>query len=104
MRYFLAIRSGNRGLSLSPFAFRLGPAEAGRPYLEELTGACPHLLGDGRATDHPRNFFNSSCVVESIDTRHRPGAAHGLLDEKLRRAACRNLRQVRNAQYLEALS
>jgi hypothetical protein len=56
------------------------------------------------AADHPGQFLYPAILVEPLHGCDRSAAADALLDRKVARAGGRDLRQMRNAQDLEALA
>src|SRR5262245_12124573 len=95
MRYFLAT------LSLSGFAFAFRRMFA---IGDQLTRARPHRVGDRRAADHPRDLVDALLRLQPLHGRHRAIRSYRLLDAELGRPPCRDLRQVRDAEYLEVLA
>ena len=112
---------GARGRSTAQLAGRAGSAgstDAGAATsskAESLTRgaglAAQHLarvlargLGDLLPAEHPRQFFDAGTALEHADVRHRPPIGRTLLGHgEVLVAACRDLRQVGDAQHLATL-
>src|SRR5687768_4439577 len=90
IRYFFAI-------SVRLAGFRLSPRRRKHLGRRRADG-----VGDGRSSYHPRDFVHAPGRVEPVHRRDRPGPPNGFFDPELRRAPRGNLRQVRDAEDLEA--
>src|SRR6185369_10480216 len=87
------------------FAFRLPAPAAGAhgrlTIRQHLARRGPQAVGDRRASEHPAQFLHTPRLVEPRHRRARAAALDPLLDREVRIGARRDLREVRDAEYLK---
>src|SRR5688572_22096467 len=96
MRYFLAT------LSLSSFAFAFLFYFASGA--QHIAGAGSHAVGNSCSPDHPRNLLDASSGVKTFNRGEGTPPADLFFDTELRGPTRGDLRQVRDAEHLEAFA